>query len=284
MELSIYHRRAKMSKLIKYTMIATLVFACLAAFSSQFVKSKDFESISFLINKDLRKVDKDKYEEISKIEKFKISDVKNINLNTVSTNVEIGVSSADEIKVKIKAYVLKDPVFDFSKYVFVKDGVLNINAIEDEPSGAPIGIFKMSNHNVTYNEVISIRVLIPTGFEKTKINSVSGDILIEDVKLTDLIIDTVSGDVIFRKSAASSLKINSISGDIDLNNAELEQVKLDSVSGDTHILLNEMKQYDIDFTSVSGDFTGKQIFHKPEASQKISVNTISGDFEIGVAH
>ena len=89
---------------------------------------------------------------------------------------------------------------------------------------------------------------------ETKWNTVSGDIDAIDTKIKNLISSQVTGDIDLKKVyIASDLKLNTVSGDVHLEDVISNESYFHSVSGD--LIGNEFYPSSIIFKSVSGDVT-----------------------------
>lgn len=115
-------------------------------------------------------------------------------------------------------------------------------------------------------------VLIENGqFGETKWNIVSGDITSRDNLFENLFSSQVSGDLVFNKTNVSKLlKLNTVSGDIMIDDVHCDECYLQTVSGDLNG--KEFYPNSISLKSVSGDMTIKNNQHTDISVKKSSVS------------
>lgn len=124
-----------------------------------------------------------------------------------------------------------------------------------------------------------LTVILPRGFAPDKITAenVSGNVYITDVRCAELEVKTVSGDVAITRAALSrSLEADSVSGkvsfdgetpcaDIDTTSGDVNlafafnprELEVKTVSGETTLIFYAQPDFKIEFSSVSGKFTGE---------------------------
>lgn len=149
-----------------------------------------------------------------------------------------------------------------------------------------------------------VRMEIPAVFAKDiEVTSVSGNISLENMKLSTTDLKTVSGDIILNKLNSPGLKIESVSGDtkvldskmktvngksvsgdFEIENKDSAETHLNSVSGDVKLKLPTTTLFDYRISTVSGDI--KNSHEKNNSGNKttsklgIEIDTTSGDIEI----
>ncbi len=95
---------------------------------------------------------------------------------------------------------------------------------------------------------------------QAKWNSVSGDLLVTDARIENLISSQVSGDMHMKNVyVVKEMKLNTVSGDIFIEDSVCDECSLHSVSGD--ITGNEFYPARVGLKSVSGDITIKNMNH-----------------------
>ena len=106
--------------------------------------------------------------------------------------------------------------------------------------------FKVANpekHNNTTDDYV----------HNIKINTVSGDINIGDIKANEnASIEAVSGDIKIKNLKAQNVKIDEVSGDVTITNIDCSNIKMNSVSGDMDIT---GKSDNVKGNSISGDIS-----------------------------
>lgn len=96
-----------------------------------------------------------------------------------------------------------------------------------------------------------LELILPSGYSgELKIEAVSGNIEVSDLKLRKLKAETVSGDVVIESCDIEDLKVQAVSGDIEVKDVRAVSLKVDNVSGDSEV---DVKADFIKTESVSGD-------------------------------
>lgn len=122
----------------------------------------------------------------------------------------------------------------------------------------------------------SVEVEVPENFVHIEIKDRCGDIEIEKVDVeADVSVDTVSGDVRIEQLSTGEMRLCTVSGDIRIDNLKTEMMRAKSVSGDVH--LEDSKCENTDCESVSGDLSmiGFQ-------AKRMDFSTKSGDVELNL--
>lgn len=201
-------------------------------------------------------------------EKYDTNDVKEIKVNSISSDVYFKDSEDNTIKVVI--YSGKDD----GKVNLVND-ILEIN--KDEK--IKFCLFCLSREE--------IYVYLPKNMEqKVSIKTTSGDIEVKDLESLDL--ETVSGDVNINqvknvnintisgdveiKNILNTCNIKTTSGDININDLYLKNNSfLESVSGNIEVIASN--KFQVIASSTSGDIRVKE----DNSDNVLKVKTISGD-------
>lgn len=202
-----------------------------------------------------------KQENIRKEEKIAISDVKKLNLEFKSSDLNVFFTEESDIRVVQYSYkeLREDQLFMVDK---------SNSTIEIKESNKP----QFFIFYIGFIEQISYDVYIPKTYEKSlEIKSVSGDIEVnESLKFEDLTISSTSGDVKMGNIEAKDIKIETISGDIKLQDIKSDNLKLKAVSGDIKAL-SAIGNIEVKTTS------GEIEFHKIDG--KISATSVSGNIK-----
>ena len=201
-----------------------------------------------------------KEEHIQKEEKIDITDIKKINIEFRSSNVNIFFTEDSTIRVVQYSYKnLEDNrLFEVNK---------TSSSVTINESNKPR--FHLLFY-IGFMEQTVYDVYIPKEYkESLTVKAVSGDIDVnENLKFEDLTISSTSGDIKMGNVESKSIKIESISGDIKLGNLIDEDLRLKTVSGDIKVESAkgkieakttsgtiEIKKFEgnVELTSVSGD-------------------------------
>ncbi len=219
-----------------------------------------------------------KQENIRKEEKIAIDDVKKLNLEFKSSDLNVFFTEESDIRVVQYSYkeLREDQLFMVDK---------SNSAIEIKESNKP----QFFIFYIGFMEQISYDVYIPKAYEKDlQIKSVSGDIEVnESLKFEDLTISSTSGDVKMGNIEAKDIKIETISGDIKLQDIKSDNLKLKAVSGDIKALSaignieakttsGEIEFGRIDATSVSGNVKSEDF----KVTRDSKIKTTSGDVKM----
>lgn len=210
---------------------------------------------SWTTSKDLQ------WQDIDVKELLDIKGVDNIKISTPFINIKVRQENRDDVKIHYHGSMKTNVV---PKYSFEKTSRGNIEII--------IGIDKDA-YSVIDTDVI-LEVFIPREYNGTlDVESISGDIYMNDLKVKEFNINTTSGDMDLEDLVGEIININTVSGDIELEDS-MGRLSIDTTSGDIY-LDNEELRGNIKLSTVSGD-----IFQKlsPKASYVIEGKTTSGDF------
>ncbi len=105
----------------------------------------------------------------------------------------------------------------------------------------------------------------------------SGEILVKvkpEQKIKTVQVETVSGDMKINNISAKKMSLNSTSGDVVVNNSNHDELELKTVSGDSNV--NNLNSYESRISAVSGDSE----IHKFNVDNNLDFNTVSGDLVI----
>lgn len=110
--------------------------------------------------------------------------------------------------------------------------------------------------------------------EKLTVKTASGDITLRNVSGKEMVIQSTSGEVEWRGAGSEHAQITTTSGDIDLKEIDAPQAKLKTISGEVEIRTSQFDHLNIN--STSGDVEGSFF------AQNSYVQTVSGDIEIAL--
>ena len=243
--------------------------------------------------------------DINIVELFNAADIKDIDANTVSTDISVIPVDSNEVKVHF--------------YGYSRGGSSNsAPELIAEMRGNKLDIEVRHKFNINFgfnfhNEKLKLDVYVPrsyagniklgtvsgdldiSGFnlEKLDCESVSGELKISSVNTRECALNTTSGDGSAR-DFSGRLEFHSVSGGF---NAELNKligdVKVSTTSGGGKLRIPEDSDFNVNFSSVSGKFDSsftlgtkgsqsKRNFHGTagDGTYNINFSSTSGDFEI----
>lgn len=209
-----------------------------------------------------------KEEHIQKEAKIDIIDIKNINLEFKSSDVNVFFT--DDSQIRVIQYSYKDiednKLFEVNK----TSSSVTIN----ESNKPRIHLF----FYIGFMERSVYDVYIPKAYkESLAVKAVSGDIEVNDnLKFEDLTISSTSGDIKMADVEAKSIKIESISGDIKLQHLIDEDLRLKTVSGDIRV---ESAKGKIEAKTTSGTIEIKELEGNVELTS-VSGDVKSDDFKV----
>jgi|SRR5690554_6304997 len=247
-----------------------------------------FSTIGFLISYSLRGDAKVLHTiNVDKEDKVRIDNIKDINIDIVSADLNIYLVDDDEVKVKYYGTSKCFLCSSSNSYNFDVNG----DELKIETSTRSIGIFFYSRLNFD--------LYLPKQYnEKLFIKGVSSDIIINDMNLKEFEVKTVSGEINLKNiTVDNELKLKTTSGDMELNSInanvffdtisgdiEAEKIKGNfkgkSTSGDIELEIKS-NQFEIDIKTISGEV---DIDLQNDADFVFIVDTVSGDIDINFSY
>ena len=137
---------------------------------------------------------------------------------------------------------------------------------------------------VDYNENIVADSLFEWGFFWSDEGRV--DIWLPESFLLEgcITLDSVSGDVVMEQLDGAQLAANTVSGNIEVHRCTFTEMILETVSGDIEgTLLGNRGDYHIEYDSLSGDVEINGPSGSGSGQREILLNTVSGDIELDFA-
>ncbi|MBZ9623590.1 DUF4097 domain-containing protein [Clostridium sp. FP2] len=199
---------------------------------------------------------------INTTKEFSKENIKTINVETVSTDVNIITTKGDKIKINFYGNTNSKKTAPYLK--------ANIN-------GGNLDVL------IKYPVVISI----VNGNVKAKL-----DIYIPESYKNNLEIDTTSGDAIIGNLQLDKFKFDTTSGDAKINVLTTNETIFDSTSGEVNVksLLSKKNEFDttsgdIKIENITGDILGGSVsgsfkFNYKDFGNDINIDTTSGDVEL----
>ena len=232
------------------------------------------------------------------VDNFKTSyeEVEKIELNLISTDVEIKEGSNEQVQIEYYSNKENNAKIEYTK------GTIKID--EEKYNTTCIGFCNIRRKTILYipKEYINdieittisgdLRSEIDLIENNTKITTTSGDVNIKNTKSSDITttsgdikinttnklnIKTTSGDVEI-KEVLETLNVKTISGDVEIETLSIkEQSNINTTSGDVKIKTNESNCY-VEAETTSGDKNIQTFDRKSDIVLK--VKTASGDISV----
>ena len=208
-------------------------------------------------------------EKIDESKTFDVGGINEIYLDMVSTDINIISTDKEEIRVHFYGEVSTNIKKDIPALVAYESGdELRVEIIR------PKTVFGIGVINIWRTK---LDVYIPEdSIEVLKIETVSADTNISDLKVDKFNLNAVSGDFKGESLFAGDLKIHTISGDISLKDYT-GNIDFNTVSGDA-VLGGGSQNDNIKVVTVSGEVCIEQ-----EDSSNMNISSISGDVEIDLS-
>lgn len=203
-------------------------------------------------------------EKIDESKTFDADEVNEIYADITSTDINIIPTEGDEIKVHFHGEVSTNRNRDIPSLIAYMSGdELRIEIIQQKTIFIGINIWRTN-----------LDIYIPEdSIEVLKVDTVSSDISVSDLKVNEFNYSGVSGDFKGESLFTDDIKFKTTSGDINLN-GYTGNINIQLVSGD--VVLEDGSQNDnIKVGTVSGD-----IYIQQEGPSDINVKTTSGDIDI----
>ena len=205
-------------------------------------------------------------EKINESKTFKPEEISEIEVNLVSTDLNIIPTTRGEIIVHFYGEVSTNMKRNIPELVAYKTGdKLYIEILQRKDI-----VFGINISRTTMDIYIPGVIL-----EELKVNVVSGDIILEDIEAADLYMKTVSGDIKIEKLAAEKIRTGSTSGDIIIRDYT-GNIDAGSTSGDISLVEGRDNE-DVDVSTVSGDILIDQ-----DAVSDMKIGSTSGDVRISL--
>lgn len=264
-----------------------------------------------------------KYLQKEVVKEISIEGINSIGLTLISSDIKVVPTSqlTNSIRLDYKSISLKH-----------EPGKSIYPVIEERISGEVLDLeFKVSSETDFFENSISVKLknkfpffglsqvwmdkkvtlYVPShkSFNSFKFNLVSGDVVLNDLKVSDLQIQNISGNISLKNMQTNALFLETTSGDINLENLDpllsgsIETVsgnidfdsnitlskflKINTVSGNVRFSNEGILQVNLLANSVSGEISMDHIEYDKEFkltstnnNRNIDINTISGDIVI----
>jgi lia operon protein LiaG len=237
---------------------------------------------------------------------FSSDGIKDIKIDTVDIDVDIIPTDTNSVKVHFHGtYSSNRDNIPYLKAENISD---KLNIAIEKPNSVTMGI------NYNFSD-LKLDVYLPKTYSGNVFtDTISGDIKIENFSLSTFKISTVSGNLnassletkesemhstsgdAVIEGFSGNLSFNSVSGNLNVEYRSFNNnIKVHTTSGDAKIKLTDKSQFNLKFDSVSGDVESNFPVNKDNSpgsnhteavignsSNKIDVDTVSGDLEINM--
>ncbi len=177
---------------------------------------------------------------------------------------EVNIQYYDGDKIVLKESGSKTLEKEEQLHWWLDDGKLNI-----QYAASGYKMDKFLNKELT--------ILLPAGMElkQLKLDVVSADVQLSDVKAETVVINTVSGEAEGHIVSAGQITIETVSGEVDIAVDQATRMTTNTVSGNV-VLRFEATPEKIDTGSVSGNV---KICIPEDCGFRIVMNSVSGDVD-----
>lgn len=145
----------------------------------------------------------------------------------------------------------------------------SVNANVDEEDDGEFNI------NITESGGANLKLKIPQSIVEMSMETVSGDLRMENMILAALGVTGTSGDVKITGSKINDLNISSTSGDLKMD-GDVKQLNFKVTSGDVELKIENPSPI-INYKSVSGDI---EVKFKKGTDVQMNYLSVSGDYEV----
>ncbi len=213
-----------------------------------------------------------------------IDNIKNVTINTVSTDINVIPTDSKDLKVHFYG--------DYSGK--------NIPKLETDSYGDKVNIkikhpkVVSLNFSFSFHNSLRLDVYIPKTYTgSTDINTTSGDLTMDSFSLDKIKFNSVSGDLAATSLSAKEFTITTTSGDADIKNLN-GNLLFKSVSGDIAATSVNTKEFAMTTTSGNASiksFNGNLLFKSVSGdidaeyssfNNNVKVSTTSGDTKISL--
>jgi lia operon protein LiaG len=195
-------------------------------------------------------------------------DISHIEIDISSTDLSVLPTTDDEIIVGLKGKVSKKLKEKLELDVQESGKTLRIGLSGEDQIKLNIGVLIVDT---------SVEVLLPQKiYDSIKIDTSSGDIALENLKIKESMIEASSGDILINNFASPKSYFRTSSGEIELFNVTGD-IKAEASSGDIFIEHLDVNG-NINANTSSGDITIKYV--ETPTSLAIDFNGSSGEAEI----
>lgn len=227
-------------------------------------------------------------EDIYEEETLEMDGVSTIDISGISADIKFYKNDNESLKAVIEGKIVGFGTKENHEFTTTKnDTTIEINEDSNRTK---------FNFGFGYiNSDLTMKIYVPESYTgNVNIDTVSGDVLLTEENLNQLVIKSVSGDVQMNNVTVSNFKFKTTSGDMSLNQFQSSSITFQSVSGDFDgsgvqgdltmtttsgdlDLDYDSTEFQISIASISGDV---DLNLKDEAEFDVDIDTISGDIDV----
>lgn len=200
--------------------------------------------------------------------------IQRVNAQLTDADIEIKKSSTNDVELSVTGG-LADDMEALKETLRVSASVGTLSIQQEKKAGISVSYAASRLFGLKvgkYSAGIAIHIAVPEQFEKIKVNSISGDIVVNDISSERFLVEAVSGDISVDQLNTKQCELNSKSGDIKTNNSSAKTLLIHTGSGDVGV--EDCQADELFASSISGDVN--VIACKAD---KMDVVSISGDIK-----
>lgn len=200
--------------------------------------------------------------------------IQRVNAQLTDADIEIKKSSTNDVELSVTGG-LADDMEALKETLRVSASVGTLSIQQEKKAGISVSYAASRLFGLKvgkYSAGIVIHIAVPEQFEKIKVKSISGDIVVNDISSERFLVEAVSGDISVDQLNTKQCELNSKSGDIKTNNSSAKTLLIHTGSGDVGV--EDCQADELFASSISGDVN--VIACKAD---KMDVVSISGDIK-----
>ena len=200
--------------------------------------------------------------------------IQRVNAQLTDADIEIKKSSTNDVELSVTGG-LADDMEALKETLRVSASVGTLSIQQEKKAGISVSYAASRLFGLKVGKCsagIAIHIAVPEQFEKIKVKSISGDIVVNDISSERFLVEAVSGDISVDQLNTKQCELNSKSGDIKTNNSSAKTLLIHTGSGDVGV--EECQADELFASSISGDVN--VIACKAD---KMDVVSISGDIK-----
>ena len=196
--------------------------------------------------------------------------IQRVNAQLTDADIEIKKSSTNDVELSVTGG-LADDMEALKETLRVSASVGTLSIQQEKKAGISVSYAASRLFGLKVGKY-SAGIAVPEQFEKIKVKSISGDIVVNDISSERFLVEAVSGDISVDQLNTKQCELNSKSGDIKTNNSSAKTLLIHTGSGDVGV--EDCQADELFASSISGDVN--VIACKAD---KMDVVSISGDIK-----
>jgi|GEM_PF-2875283 len=267
-----------MKKTVIVIAAVSVVSLILSSIFLRSVKKEDFNhwSLHFSTENSSRAVDPALLKDYKAERTFDFSKEGRLELRIAAGKIKVTPSQENKLKIRLKGKVDSTKDFNIDECIKKNGQTLRLDLLKGDASERGDWLNFSAKVSSLMPGDVEIEVEVPRNFEVLDIGGFSLEMDVRDLTPKKIDLKVVDGDIELERVQASSLIVSSVSGDIDFTDSGAEEMQVNSVSGDLEFESRLPDKYAIQFTSITGKMSGKELF-EGTSSRQMKINTVSGD-------